>query len=136
MEKRLANVWRTAGWVLQDAAVVDARHLVLVFHVDHSLSLLGGSIPGQLTKYSDTEDHAPYRAACLKLATLRHYRNGFFWGLVEGHQATGGVATGRVQPRSDTFGPRGTSSDHCRRGRRCGGGPHRQMGDREARDRN
>ena len=59
---------------LPDAAVVDARHLVLVFHVDHSLSLLGGSIPGQLTKYSDTEDHAPYRAACLKLATLRHYR--------------------------------------------------------------
>ena len=66
---------RARWWTgLPDAAVVDARHLVLVFHVDHSLSLLGGSIPGQLTKYSDTEDHAPYRAACLKLATLRHYR--------------------------------------------------------------
>ncbi len=66
---------RARWWtVLQDAAVVDARHLVLVFHVDHSSSILGGSIPGELTKYSDTEDHAPYRAACLKLATLRHYR--------------------------------------------------------------
>ena len=66
----------TARWwtALEDAAVVDARHLVLVFHVDHSSSILRGTIPGQLTKYSDTEDHAPYHAACLKLATLRHYR--------------------------------------------------------------
>ena len=63
--------WWTA---LQDAAVVDARHLVLVFHVDVSSSILRGTIPEQLTKYSETEDHAPYHAACLKLATLRHYR--------------------------------------------------------------
>ena len=65
---------RARWWTALDAAVVDARHLVLVFHVDHSSSILRGTIPGQLTKYSDTEDHAPYHAACLKLATLRHYR--------------------------------------------------------------
>ena len=74
LPKGVKALWRTAGWVLQDAAVFDTRHLVLVFHVDHSSSILRDGIPGQLTKYSDTEDHAPYRAACLKLATLRHYR--------------------------------------------------------------
>ena len=36
LPKGVKALWRTAGWVLQDAAVVDARHLVLVFHVDHS----------------------------------------------------------------------------------------------------
>lgn len=60
--------------MFQDAAVVDARHLVLVFHVDHSSSIMRDCIPGQLTKYSDSEAHAPYSAECLKLATLRHYR--------------------------------------------------------------
>ena len=65
--------WRAAGWTLQDMAVVDATHLVIVFHVDHSSSNVGG-IPARLTKYSDNEDHAPYRADFLKLATLGHYR--------------------------------------------------------------
>ena len=74
LPKEVKDIWRTAGCVLQDAAVVDSRHLVLVFYVDHSSSIMGDGLPGQLTKYSDTEDHAPYRAPCLKLATLCHYR--------------------------------------------------------------
>lgn len=66
--------WRAAGCVLQSAAVVDAHHLVLVFYVDHEPSIIGAGVPRQLTKYTDNEDHAPYQATCLKLATLRHYR--------------------------------------------------------------
>ena len=65
---------QAAGWTLQQTAVVDTRHLVLVFHVDHSSPIMGGGVPAQLTKYSDIQEHAPYRAECLKLATLRHYR--------------------------------------------------------------
>lgn len=66
--------WRATGSVLQEAAVVEDRHLVLVFSVDHASSIIGAGIPRQLTKYTDHENHAPYRAKCLKLATLRHYR--------------------------------------------------------------
>ena len=70
----LGALWRAAGWVLKDAAVVDARHLVLVFFVDHGLRTRGAGPPGHLAKFTDNMDHAPYRAKCLKLATLRHYR--------------------------------------------------------------
>ena len=55
-------------------AVVDARHLVLVFFVGHASPIMGAVDPGQLTKYTDNEEHAPYRAEFLKLGTLRHYR--------------------------------------------------------------
>ena len=74
LSNELEALWRIAGWVLQDMAFVDARHLVVVFRSDHWSSITEASIPGQLTKYSDNEHHAPYRAECLKLATLRHYR--------------------------------------------------------------
>ena len=60
--------------MLRQTGVVDTRHLVLVFHVDHSSSIAGGGVPAQLTKYADKERYAPYQAECLKLATLRHYR--------------------------------------------------------------
>ena len=70
----LNALWREAGWVLEDTAVVDGRHLVWVFFVDHEPRTTGVGVPRQLTKYTDNEDHAPYRAECLKLATLRHYR--------------------------------------------------------------
>ena len=72
--EKLNAQWRAGGCLLQGAAVVDARHLVLVFHVDHASSIIGAGVPRQLTKYTDNEDHAPYQATCLKLATLRHYR--------------------------------------------------------------
>lgn len=74
LPEALKVLWRKAGWVLEDAAVVDARHLVLAFRVDHSSSIIGTGIAGQLTKYTDHEDHAPYCAGHLKLATLRHFR--------------------------------------------------------------
>ncbi|MCY4372636.1 MAG: hypothetical protein OXC31_02610 [Spirochaetaceae bacterium] len=74
LPEELNAQWRTAGCFLQRAAVVDTRHLVLVFHVDHASSIIGAGVPRQLTKYTDNEDHAPYQATCLKLATLRHYR--------------------------------------------------------------
>lgn len=67
-------LWRAAGWVLEDAAVVDARHCVLVFLVDYGSKTNGAGVPGQLTRFADKEDHAPFRAKRLKLATLRHYR--------------------------------------------------------------
>ena len=70
----LHALWRAAGWVQEDAALVDARHLVLVFFVDHGSRTNGAGIPGYLTKFTDSLDHAPYRAKRLKLATLRHYR--------------------------------------------------------------
>ena len=66
--------WLAAGWALEDVAVVDARHLVLVFFAGHASPILGAGDPGQLTKYTDNEDHAPYQGKCLKLGTLRHYR--------------------------------------------------------------
>ena len=72
--EKLNAQWRAGGCLLQGAAVVDARHLVLVFHVDHASSIIGAGVPTQLTKYTDNEDHAPYQATCMKLATLRHYR--------------------------------------------------------------
>ena len=66
--------YRASGGVLQSAAVVDARHQVLVCFVDHRRWTFGAGVPGQLTKFTDNEDHAPYRAKWLKLATFRHYR--------------------------------------------------------------
>lgn len=74
LSEELKTLWRAAGWVLEDSAVVDGRHLVWVFSVDHGSRAIGAGIPRELTKYTDSEDHAPYRAKCLKLATLRHYR--------------------------------------------------------------
>lgn len=74
LPKELSRLWRTARWVLEDSAVVDARHLVLVFSVDHGSPVVRRGVPKRLTKHSDVEKHAPYRAECLKLATLRHYR--------------------------------------------------------------
>ncbi len=71
---KLNALWRAAGWVLEDSAVVDVRHLVLVFFVDHASSIMRSDVPKQLMKYSDVEEHAPYKAECLKLATLHHYR--------------------------------------------------------------
>ena len=72
--KELNALWRAAGWVLEGSAVVDARHLVWVFFVDHASPIVRPGVPKQLMKYSDVEEHAPYKAKCLKLATLRHYR--------------------------------------------------------------
>ena len=71
----LKALWQASGWIPQEALVVDGRHLVQVFHVDHSPSIARGGIPAKLLKYSDNEAHAPYRADCLKLATLGHYRD-------------------------------------------------------------
>ena len=91
-----------AGILLKDAAMVDARHLVRVFHVDYT-SFSRHEVPRQLTKYSDTEGHAPYHSDCLKLATLRHYR--------EQHQnleGTGDSMEGRIQITS-------TLEEMCRR---------------------
>ena len=62
------------GWTLQDAAVVDGHHLVLVFSVDFASPRVAWRVPTQLIRYSGKEEHAPYTANCLKLATLRHYR--------------------------------------------------------------
>ena len=72
--KELSDLWRAAGWVLEDSAVVDAHHLVQVFSVEYAPSLARRGVPKRLTKHSDVEKHAPYKAECLKLATLRHYR--------------------------------------------------------------
>ena len=33
----LNTQWRAANWVLENSAVVDGRHLVWVFFVDHTL---------------------------------------------------------------------------------------------------
>ena len=74
LPKELNALWRAAGWILKDTVVVDGRHLVLVFFVDREARNTGGGVPGRLTKYTDVEDYAPYRAKWLKLATLRHYR--------------------------------------------------------------
>ena len=74
LPEELNAEWRAARWVQEGAAVVDARHLVLVFRVDYASPIMGAGVTRQLTKYTDHEDHAPYRAKCLKLATLRHYR--------------------------------------------------------------
>ena len=74
LPEKLNAPWRSGGWILEDAVVVDARHLVLVFFVDHEPRITSAGVPGQLTKFTDNEDHAPYRAERLKLAKLRHYR--------------------------------------------------------------
>ena len=70
----LNALWQAAGWALEDAAVVDARHLVLVFFVDHGSRTTGAGLSTQLMKFTDNLDHAPHRAEYLKMATLRHYR--------------------------------------------------------------
>ena len=72
--KELTDLWRAAGWVLEDMATVDSHHLVLVFSVQYASSLARRGVPKRLMKHSDVEKHAPYKAKCLKLATLRHYR--------------------------------------------------------------
>ena len=70
----LKALWQAAGWALEDAAFLDARHLVLVFFVDHGSRATGAGLSTQLMKFTDNLDHAPYRAEYLKMATLRHYR--------------------------------------------------------------
>ena len=72
--KELSDLWRAAGWVLEDMATVDSHHLVLVFSVEYGSPIARRGVPKRLMKHSDVEEHAPYKAECLKLATLRHYR--------------------------------------------------------------
>ena len=67
--------WREAGSVLETAGLVDGRHLILVFSVDYTSLAAIRSVPREVLKYTDNEEHAPYKAECLKMATLRHYRN-------------------------------------------------------------
>ena len=67
--------WRNAGSVLEHAGVVDGRHVVLVFSVDYASLTAIRIVPIAVTKYTDNEAHAPYRASHLKMAALRHYRN-------------------------------------------------------------
>ncbi|MCY4428491.1 MAG: hypothetical protein OXC05_15880 [Halieaceae bacterium] len=71
---QLKTFLREARWMLKDTYVVDGRHLVLVFLVDPASTMVGSQVPREVTKYVDSEDHAPYRAKHLKLATLRHFR--------------------------------------------------------------
>ena len=54
--------------------MVDALHLVQVFSVEYGWPIVRRGVPRRLVKHSDVEKYAPYKAACLKLATLRHYR--------------------------------------------------------------
>ena len=72
--KEASDLWRAAGWVLEDMAMVDAHHLVRVFSVDYTSPIVRRGVPKRLMKHSDVEKHAPYMAECLKLATLHHYR--------------------------------------------------------------
>lgn len=74
VSRDLSDLWRAAGWVLEDMAMVDARHLVRVFSVDYASPIVWRGVPKRLMKHSDVEKHAPYMAECLKLATLHHYR--------------------------------------------------------------
>ena len=74
LPRELSGLWRAAGWILEGSVVVDAHHLVLVFSVDYGSPNVRSGVRKRLTKHSDVEKHAPYRAECLKLATLRHYR--------------------------------------------------------------
>ena len=67
-------LWQEARWDLEGTYIVDRRHLLLVFFVDHASTIMESKASYELTKYVDNEDHAPYRAKDLKLATLRHYR--------------------------------------------------------------
>ena len=72
--EELNALWRAMGWDLEDAVVLDGSHLVLVFFVDYELRITARVVPGNLTKFTDNEDHASYQAKFLKLATLRLYR--------------------------------------------------------------
>lgn len=74
LPERLNALKRAAGWGQEDAAIVDGRHLVLVFAVGHGAPAGRAGVPSRLTKYTDREEFAPYRTESLKLATLRHYR--------------------------------------------------------------
>ena len=74
LSKELSELWRAAGWVLEESAVVDAHHLVQVFSVEYGSPIVRRGIPKRLMKYTDVEKHAPYKAESLKLATVRHYR--------------------------------------------------------------
>ena len=47
---------------------------MLVFSVDYASPIVRRGVPKWLMKHSDVEKHAPYKAECLKLGTLRHYR--------------------------------------------------------------
>ena len=74
LPKEVSGLWRAAGWALEDSAAVDAHHQVLVFSVEYGSPIVRRGVPKRLMKHSDVEKHAPYKAECLKLATLRHYR--------------------------------------------------------------
>ena len=60
---------------MENAVFVDGRYLVLVFSVDYASLTVNRIVPRTVIKYTDNEAHAPYRAMCLKMATLTHYRN-------------------------------------------------------------
>ena len=61
-------LWREAGSILETAGVVDSRHLVLVFSVDYASLTATRNVPREVLKYTDNEEHAPYKAECLKMA--------------------------------------------------------------------
>ena len=74
LPEELAANWRASRCFLEDVHVVDRRHLVCTFFVDHASAITTAHVPTRVTKYVDDKSHAPYRAKHLKLATLRHYR--------------------------------------------------------------
>ena len=74
LPEQLKSIWQEAHWMLEGTYVIDGRHLLLVFYVDHAFAIMESQASHELTKYVDCEDYAPYRAKELKLATLRHYR--------------------------------------------------------------
>lgn len=74
LPEEMSGLWRAAGRVLEDSAVVGSHRLVLVFSVEYGSPIARRGVPKRLMKHSDVEEHAPYKVECLKLATLRHYR--------------------------------------------------------------
>lgn len=93
---KLPSLWQEAGWILKSTHIVDGRHLIYAFFVDHASAIIKSQVPREITKYVDSEEHAPYCAKDLKLATLRHYR--------ECHQdleGTGDTMEGRSTNKSN-----------------------------------
>ena len=95
LPEELNRRWPAAGWVLEDSAVVDAYHLVLVFAVDHGSPMVRRSVLKRLTKHSDVEKHVPWRTESLKLVTLRHY-----WERHRGFEGTWDPMEGRGRVKS------------------------------------
>jgi len=108
----LSTLWWAASSVPHDAAVMDARHLVLAFRVNFASPPTVTGVPARLTKYSDREDHALYRAECLKLATLRHYRERHqdlegVWDPMEGRSRIASTLDEMCRRRGARTAPRG-----------------------------